>query len=91
MVKLFCTIRFIPLLPYLNAETELFKVVNVPMMDDIEEYIKIAKETIQNQKEYITGPVSNDVYQFSSLPWITFTYFSHTSAGKSDKSNPMFD
>lgn len=76
---------------YLNAETELFKVVNVPMIDDIEEYIEIAKKTIVNQKEYITGPVPNDVYQFSSLPWIKFTHISHTLAGKSDKSNPMFD
>lgn len=76
---------------YLNAETELFKVVNVPMIEDIETYISVAQETIRNQEEYITGPVANDVYQFSSLPWITFTHFSHTLAGKSDKSNPMFD
>jgi chloramphenicol O-acetyltransferase type A len=32
-----------------------------------------------------------DIYQFSSLPWIKFTHISHTLAGKSDKSNPMFD
>lgn len=76
---------------FLNAETELFKVVNVPMIGDMEEYIEIAKKTIVNQKEYITGPVPNDVYQFSSLPWIKFTHISHTLAGKSDKSNPMFD
>ena len=61
------------------------------MVDDTEEFIEIAKETIANQKEYIAGPVPNDVYQFSSLPWIKFTNFSHTFAGKSDKSNPMFD
>lgn len=41
--------------------------------------------------EYITGPVPNDVYQFSSLPWIKFTHISLTLAGKSDKSKPMFD
>ncbi|MNW52983.1 Chloramphenicol acetyltransferase [compost metagenome] len=76
---------------YLNAETELFKVVNVPMIDDIDEFIEIAKKTIENQEGYITGPVPNDVYQFSSLPWIHFTHFSHTLAGQSDKSNPMFD
>ncbi|MNC81618.1 Chloramphenicol acetyltransferase [compost metagenome] len=29
--------------------------------------------------------------KFSSLPWITFTHFSHTFSGKSEKSNPMFD
>lgn len=76
---------------YLNQETELFKVVNVPMLDDLESYMNLAQETIKNQKEYITGPVENDVYQFSSLPWITFTHISHTLSGKSDKSNPMFD
>jgi chloramphenicol O-acetyltransferase type B len=77
--------------PYLDAETELFKVVNVPMVDNIEEYMEIARKTIANQKESITGPVPNDVYPFSSLPWIRFTHFSHTFAGKSEKSNPMFD
>jgi chloramphenicol O-acetyltransferase type B len=76
---------------YLNADTELFKVLNVPMTENIEEYIKVAKETIENQKEYITGPVPNDVYQFSSLPWIKFTNLTHTYAGPSEKSNPMFD
>ncbi|WP_042351299.1 CatA-like O-acetyltransferase [Bacillus massiliigorillae] len=76
---------------YLNQETELFKVVNVPMQDTIEDYINIATQTIENQKEYITGPVDNDVYQFSSLPWISFTHLSHTISGQKDKSNPMFD
>lgn len=76
---------------YLEPEAELFKVVNVPMQDNMEDYIKLAQQTIQNQKEYITGPVENDVYQFSSLPWITFTHVSHTISGQKDKSNPMFD
>ncbi|MGI2297235.1 CatA-like O-acetyltransferase [Paenibacillus sp. GXUN7292] len=76
---------------YLNQETELFKVVNVPMQVNMEDYMKLAKEIIENQIEYITGPIANDVYQFSSLPWIKFTHFSHTHSGKSNKSNPMFD
>ncbi|SDE98535.1 Chloramphenicol acetyltransferase [Fontibacillus panacisegetis] len=65
--------------------------ISVPMIDNLEQYMKLAKETINNQQEYITGPPANDVYQFSSLPWITFTHFSHTFSGKSEKSNPMFD
>ena len=76
---------------YLDQETELFKVVNVAMQDTIEDYIQLARQTIQNQEEYITGPVENDVYQFSSLPWITFTHVSHTLFVQKDKSNPMFD
>lgn len=76
---------------YLNQDTELFKVVHVPMVDQVEQYIQLAKEAIHQQEEYITGPPANDVYQFSSLPWITFTHFSHTLSGKSQKSNPMFD
>lgn len=76
---------------YLNPETELFKVVNVPFQAGIEGYIQLAKETIDNQTEYITGPIANDVYQFSSLPWVAFTHFSHTLIHKSRKSNPMFD
>jgi len=35
---------------YLDAETELFKVVNVPMVEDIEAYITTTKATIANQK-----------------------------------------
>jgi len=76
---------------YLEEETELFKVINVPMQDHIEDYIKLAKQTIENQKDYFTGPVDSDVYQFSALPWIAFKYVSHTISGQKDKSNPMFD
>ena len=75
----------------MNPETELFKVINVPMQASIEGYMEKAKETIENQIEYITGPIANDVYQFSSLPWVAFTHFSHTLIDKSRKSNPMFD
>jgi len=75
---------------YLDAESELFKVVNVPMVDDIEEYIETAKETIANQKGIYYRACAKRCL-FSSLPWIRFTNFSHTFAGKSDMSNPMFD
>lgn len=51
---------------YLNQETELFKVVNVPMEDTMEEYVKLAAKTAEEQKEYFTGPLGNDV--FSVLP-----------------------
>ena len=47
---------------YLDKETELFKVVNVPMQDTIEKFVQLAVVTAENQKEHFTGPVDNDVY-----------------------------
>ena len=41
---------------YLNQETELFKVVNVPMTDDLKEYCALAEKIAAEQKEYFTGP-----------------------------------
>lgn len=76
---------------YLDNETELFKVVNVPMQDTMEKYAQLAIETAEKQKEYFTGPVENDVYQFSALPWITFTHVSHTDFGNKEKAQPIFD
>ena len=59
---------------YLNEDTGLFKVVNVPMLDDLEEYCELASKTAKEQKEYFTGPLGNDVFQYSSIPWITYTH-----------------
>ena len=75
---------------YLDKETELFKVVNVPMQDTIEKFVQLAIVTAENQKEHFTGPVENDVYQFSALPWITFTHISHTDFGDREKAQPIF-
>ena len=41
---------------YLNKDTGLFKVVNVPFVEDLEEYVRIASKTAKEQKEYFTGP-----------------------------------
>ena len=76
---------------YLNPETELFKVVNVPMVDDIREYVELATKTAQEQKEYFTGPLGNDVFQCSPMPWVTYTHISHTNSGKKDNATPLFD
>ena len=76
---------------YLNKETELFKVVNVPMTDTMEEYIYLASKTANEQKEYFTGPLGNDVFQFSPMPWISYTHISHTNSGKKDNATPLFD
>ncbi len=76
---------------YLNKETELFKVVNVPMKDTLEEYVKTAAKIAEEQKEYFTGPLGNDVFQCSPMPWVSYTHISHTNSGKKDNATPLFD
>lgn len=76
---------------YLNEETELFKVVTVKMQDTMEAYVPLALQTARAQTAYFTGPLGNDVFQFSSLPWVSFTHISHTNSGKPDNATPLFD
>ena len=76
---------------YLNQETGLFKVVNVPMIDDLKEYCEFAETIAKEQKEYFTGPLGNDVFQCSPMPWVTYTHISHTNSGKKDNATPLFD
>lgn len=76
---------------YLNKETELFKVVNVPLTESLEEYVALAAKTAEEQQEYFTGPLGNDVFQFSPMPWVTYTHISHTNSGKKDNATPLFD
>lgn len=76
---------------YLNPDSELFKVVNVPMKDDIREYVELASRTAREQKEYFTGPLGNDVFQCSPMPWVTYTHISHTNSGRKDNATPLFD
>ncbi len=76
---------------YLNQETELFKVVNVPMCDSMEDYVSLATKTAKEQEEYFTGPLGNDVFQFSPMPWVPYTHISHTNSGKKDNATPLFD
>ncbi len=76
---------------YLNKETELFKVINVPMRDTLKEYVELATRTAEEQKEYFIGPLGNDVFQCSPMPWVTYTHISHTNSGKKDNATPLFD
>lgn len=76
---------------YLDQETELFKVVNVPMQDTMQDYVEMATRIAREQKEYFTGPLGNDVFQCSPMPWITYTHISHTNSGKTDNATPLFD
>ena len=76
---------------YMNNETELFKVVTVPFVGNLKEYCESALKTAQEQKEYFTGPLGNDVFQCSPMPWVTYTHISHTNSGKKDQATPLFD
>ena len=76
---------------YLDPGSELFKVVNVPMEDSMETYVPMATKLAKEQKEYFTGPLGNDVFQCSAMPWITYTHISHTNSGKKDNATPLFD
>ena len=76
---------------YLNKDTELFKVVNIPMKDNILEYVELANKIANEQEEYFTGPLGNNVFQCSPMPWITYTHISHTNSGKKDNATPLFD
>ena len=69
----------------------LAKVVNIPMIDDLKEYCELASKTADEQKEYFTGPLGNDVFQCSPIPWVTYTHISHTNSGKKDNATPLFD
>lgn len=76
---------------YLDKETELFKVVNVPMEESMEKYVRTALQAAREQKEYFTGPLGNDVFQFSPFPWVSYTHISHTNSGNKDNATPLFD
>ncbi|MBE5961810.1 MAG: chloramphenicol acetyltransferase [Lachnospiraceae bacterium] len=76
---------------YLNFNTELMKNVVVELKDDSYEFVLYAKKIAQEQKAYFTGPLGNGIYQFSCIPWISYTHISHTDSGKKDNAVPIFD
>ena len=77
---------------FVDGKVALYnKVVNVPMLDDLKEYCELAAKTAEEQKEYFTGPLGNDVFQCSPMPWVTYTHISHTNSGKKDNATPLFD
>lgn len=76
---------------YLGTDDDLFKVVNVPMQDSMEKYVATAAKAAKEQEDYFTGPLGNDIFQCSPMPWITYTHISHTNSGKKDNATPLFD
>ena len=75
---------------YLDKKTRLFKFVSVPMRDSLLEYIVLAEQTAENQKEYFIESPGNDVFVFSACPWISFTHISHTDSEQKDNAVPIF-
>ncbi len=76
---------------YLDKNTGLFKVVTVEMTDTLEGYVAAAAAKEQAHKGYFTGPLGNDVFQFSAFPWVAYTHISHTDPGDKDNATPLFD
>ena len=76
---------------YLNKETNLFKIVRVPFIDDLSDYVELAQKTAEEQTEYFTGPLETDVFRCSALPWFTYTHVSHTVSGEKDNAIPLFN
>ena len=75
---------------YLDEPTQLFKVVNVPFLENLRDYVNLAKETADSQKEYFKKTLGNDVFQCSPMNFLTYTHISHTISGK-NMSTPLFD
>lgn len=69
----------------------MFNVINVPMLETLEEYLELAARIAQEQKEYFTGPLGNDVFQCSPMPWVAYTHISNTNSGQEDNATPLFD
>lgn len=76
---------------YLNKKTNLMK--NVVVENDLDVFVfnQNAKDVIETQDVYFTGALGNGIYQFSAIPWISYTHVSHTFSGNKDYSVPVFD
>ncbi len=63
-----------PSVTVLNKETELFKIVYLPIENDIVSYCKRAKE-ISNQQSFFLdmGNETDGLFYYSCLPWIELT------------------
>ena len=70
---------------------DLFKYVLVDMGDDMEEFIKTAKEEAENQKSYFDFNKQagrDDLLYITCVPWISFTQMTHTISLSRDDSVP---
>ena len=76
---------------YLDKETELFKVVDAPLTDTLQTYVLAAPQAALAQQAYFTAPAGGNVFQFSPLPWFSYTQLSHTFSGDKENAIPLFN
>lgn len=76
---------------YLKNGDELFYYVCAPYESEMGKYIESAEKIISEQKTYCAALPANDAFQFSPMPWFSYTSVSHTFSGDNGKANPMFD
>ena len=75
---------------FVEGEPVIFDRINTAFTY-LDKETALATEKVRAQKEYFTGPLGNDVFQFSAFPWVTYTHISHTDSGNKDNATPLFD
>lgn len=76
---------------YMDEGDDLFKMVTVPFRDSMREYVQEATRAAMAQKVYFPSPPGIDVFQFSPIPWVSYSHISHTNPGHRNNVTPMFD
>jgi len=79
-----------PVVSWLNKDTNLFKLVRIPMVNDLATFCHLAVEKAEAQEHYFPGPPGKDVFMCSGIPWIKFTHMTHANSGKKDNATPWF-
>ncbi len=75
----------------MDNDDDLFKFVTLDFQDDILEFVKVAQNASQSQKDYFSGEEligRDDLIYITCIPWISFTHLSHTISLKRDDSVP---
>jgi chloramphenicol O-acetyltransferase type B len=75
----------------LDKDSELFKVVDVAWADTLQDYVLAAQQAVLAQTAYFSAPAGGNVFQFSPLPWFSYTQLSHTFSGDSENAIPLFN
>ena len=76
---------------WLNPETELFKLVRVPLAGSLADYVARAEQTARAQQVYFDGPLGEDAFRCSAMPWVRYTHVSHTESGRKGEAMPLFN
>lgn len=57
----------------------------------MKEYCELAEKSAKEQKECFIGLLGNDVFQYFSMPWVTYTHISHTNIENKDNATSIYD